>query len=96
MSMKKVVQVKPCDGFTLKLAFDDGVEAICDLAHLAGRGVFEMWRDEKVFQAVKIGANGELVWPGDIDLCPDALYLRVRKQSPETLFPLLDREIAHT
>jgi hypothetical protein len=90
--MKKIIKIEPVGGYTLRLSFDDGVQGECDLSHLAGRGVFAAWRNQETFEKVKIGPHGELCWPGEIDLCPDALYLKIRKQSPETLFPALNRE----
>ena len=48
-----------------------------DLSDLAGRGVFVAWEDPAVFSQVKLGSHGAIEWPGDLDLCPDALYLRL-------------------
>ena len=62
---------------------------------LAGRGVFAIWNDRAVFIDVKIGDVGELVWAGEIDLCPDSLYLRVTGRKAEDIFPLLKNELAH-
>ena len=58
--------------------------------------MFAPWKDAKVFTAVKIGRGGRaLVWPDEIDLCADALYLEITGQRPEDLFPGLKREAAH-
>jgi hypothetical protein len=93
--MRKVLQVEARGDYTLRLVFDDGVAGVCTLAHLVGRGVFASWNDHEVFSAVKIGPHGELVWPGDIDLCPDALYLKVTKRQPAQEFPALSRQVSH-
>ena len=34
--------------------------------------MFEAWADRKVFQEVRVDESGAVVWPGEIDLCPDA------------------------
>ena len=42
-------------------------------------GVFAALRDEKVFREVRV-EMGALVWPGDIDVAPDA---RIHVAGPE-------------
>lgn len=75
------------DGFWLWLKYADGIEGVVDLGDLAGRGVFEAWSARDVFEAVTVNESGAIVWPGEIDLCPDALYLRLTARSPEEIFP---------
>ncbi len=36
-----------------------------------------------MFAKVKLGPHGQIEWPGDIDLCPDALYLKLTGKRPE-------------
>lgn len=76
----------------MKLKFEDGVEGVIDLSRLVGRGVFEAWRDEALFRAVRV-EQGDLVWGSDIDLSGDSLYLEVTGKRPEELFPALQRTI---
>ena len=78
----------------MHLTFDDGVSGIVDVADLAGRGVFEIWNERKVFEAVSIGDYGELRWGTSVDLCPDSLYLRLTGKKPQEIFPGLRREPA--
>ncbi|MDE0264340.1 MAG: DUF2442 domain-containing protein [Bryobacterales bacterium] len=92
--MKKAVQARPLDGFRLWLKYEDGVEGIVDLSDLAGRGVFEAWSEENTVEAVTISESGAIVWPGEIDLCPDALYIRLTGRQPEEIFPGLMRVAA--
>ncbi len=89
--MKKAVQANPLDGFRVWLKFADGAEGVVDLSDLAGRGVFKGWSSRKVFEAVTVNERGAVVWPSEIDLCPDALYLRLTGRSPEEIFPGLRR-----
>jgi hypothetical protein len=87
--MKKAIEVRPLSGFRIWLRYDDGVTGEVDLSHLAGRGVFKVWADRKVFEAVRVDESGAVVWSPDIDLCPDALYLRLTGKSVDELFPKL-------
>ena len=87
--MKKISKVKVLSGYRLELEFDDGVSGIVDLSEDVGKGVFALWRDPLAFAQVRIGSSGELVWSDRIDLCPDALYLKVTGKNPEDIFPAL-------
>jgi len=89
----KLIQVKPLPGYRLFLRYDDGIEGIIDLSDRVGKGVFARWRDEQYFRKVVIGPNGGVVWGDEIDLCPDALYLKITGKKPEDIFPRL-RELA--
>lgn len=85
--MKKAVQASPLDGFRLWLQYEDGIEGIVDLSDLAGRGVFEVWSDRSIFEAATVSESGAIAWPGEIDLCPDALYVRLTGRQAEEIFP---------
>jgi hypothetical protein len=93
--MAKISQVKVLQGYRLELAFDDGARGVADLSDLAGKGVFSIWSDRRVFEKVQIGEFGELIWGDQIDLCPDALYLKVTGKKPEDVFPALRRKFVH-
>lgn len=93
--MRRVSKVKALPGYRLELEFDDGVSGTLDLSEDVGKGVFALWRDPLVFQQVEIGSAGELVWGQKIDLCPDALYLKVTGKKPEDIFPALSNRPSH-
>lgn len=93
--MKRVTHVEPLPDCRLKLRFDDGVEGVVDLSNLVGQGVFAAWQDVDHFRRVRIGEFGELVWEGEIDLCPDALYLEVAGLTVQQLFPGWKQERVH-
>ena len=86
------VAVKALPHFRLWLRYDDGIEGEIDLSDLAGRGVFKAWDDPMFFGSVRLGLHGALEWGPDLDLCPDAMYLRLTGKSPEELFPALRPE----
>lgn len=83
----KITEAHPLDHFRVSLRFDDGVFGVVDLSHLAGRGVFQSWLLESVFEQVSISPAGALQWPGDIDLCPDSLYLRLTGKTAAEVLP---------
>lgn len=85
----RAVDVRAVEGYRLWLRYDDGTEGTVDLSDLAGRGVFKAWEDRSVFEAARVTESGAIEWPDDIDLCGDALYLRLTGRSPEEVFPRL-------
>lgn len=93
--MKKIVSFEVLDGYRVRLRFDDGVEGTVDLSPLAGLGVFAAWRDYAFFRQAFLADYGALTWPGELDLCPDALYLQVTGLQPEDLFPNLKTLATH-
>jgi hypothetical protein len=93
--MVRPVEVRPLAGYRLWLRYQDGTEGEVDLSYLAGKGVFVSWQHEGVFAKVKLGSHGQLEWPGDIDLCPDALYLKLTGKRPEDVFAGPDSASGH-
>jgi hypothetical protein len=91
----KVTKVEPTARYRLEVEFDDGVRGIVDLSDFAGVGVFAAWLKPGFFEQVTITGEGALAWPGDLDLCPDALYMRVTGKTPEEVFPLLRHQPAY-
>ena len=89
--MPNVTFVEPRPGYRLWLRYDDGAEGEVDLSYLAGRGVFQAWKRPGFFESVYVGPLGGVTWGDDIDLCPDALYLRLTDKTPEEIFPNLRR-----
>ena len=93
--MRRISKVRVLPGYRLELEFDDGVSGTVDLSEAVGKGVFTLWLDPLAFDQVRIGSSGELVWGDRIDLCPDALYLKVTGKKPEDIFPALRNQPAH-
>ena len=85
MTDNKPIKAEARAGFNIKLycselwiEYADGTAGEIDLSHLAGRGVFRAWEDPAFFAAVRLESeNGAIVWGDKIDLCPDALYMRL-------------------
>jgi hypothetical protein len=85
--MPKPVEVKALPQYRIWLRYDDGVQGEVDLSDLAGRGVFHIWNDPAVFRAVTLGPHGAIGWSRELDLCPDAMYLRLTGKTVEEVFP---------
>ena len=75
--MERVVQALPRPNYRLWLRYTDGVEGEVDLGALVGKGVFEAWLEPGVFEAVQVNQFGAPEWPGEIDLCPDSIYMQL-------------------
>ena len=83
------LEVKAHKNFRIWLRYDDGTEGEVDLSDLAGRGVFQAWNDTTFFNSVRLGSHGAIEWGENLDICPDAMYLRLTGKSPEEVFPAL-------
>ncbi len=72
----RVLEVKPLDGYKLRLRFQDGAEGIVDIAALMPLdGVFAPLRDRFFFEQVRVDQeSGTITWPGNLDLDPYTLY----------------------
>ncbi len=81
--MVRPTEIRAVGRYRIWLRYDDCTEGEIDLSDLAGRGVFAAWDNPDVFSQVRLGAHGAIEWPGDLDLCPDALYLRLTGKQPE-------------
>jgi hypothetical protein len=90
----KITKAKPVGGYRLEVEFDNGTLGTIDLSDYAGIGVFHPWLQPGLFEQVSVSPEGALSWPGGLDLCADALYLRLTGQSPEEIFPALRRNKA--
>ena len=70
----RITKVKPLENYTLLLSFANGEKKIFDVKPFLEIGVFKALKDEKVFNAVR-PFLGSIVWPDEIDLAPDRLYM---------------------
>jgi hypothetical protein len=83
------LEVKARKNFRIWLRYDDGTEGEVDLSDMAGQGVFAAWNDVAFFNSVRLGSHGAIEWGENLDICPDAMYLRLTGKSPEEVFPAL-------
>lgn len=60
---------------TVALTWANGDTTVNRFGHLLGKGVFAAFADPAFFVRVSVGERGRsLEWPGEIDLCADALW----------------------
>ncbi len=72
--IKKVRHIK---NYRLLITFTDGKEIELNFRNrIVGRGgVFTQLENIDTFKQVKVDSEiGTLVWPNDVDFCPDVLY----------------------
>ncbi len=75
--LPRVSRVTANDDHTLTLTFENGEVREYDCRALLDLGVLRSLRDLSAFTRAR--ANGRTVeWPGEIDICPDTLYLDSR------------------
>jgi len=93
--MVRPLEVKARAKYRIWIRYDDGSSGEVDLSDLAGQGVFKAWEDPKLFASVHLGSHGAIEWTDDIDLCPDSVYMRLTKKTPEQVFPGLKKVDVH-
>jgi hypothetical protein len=85
----RVKQVRHLGDYRLELTFADGTTGQLDFKEqVVGRGgVFQPLEDVSFFQQVRVDPEaGTLVWPNEVDFCPDVLYSRVTGKPIEESF----------
>ena len=91
--MVRPVLVRSLPNYRIYLEFSDGIKGEVDLSYLAGKGVFEVWDDYNFFEKVHIGPERQIKWDDYIELCSDALYLRLTGKTPQEAFKELQRSL---
>jgi hypothetical protein len=73
MTLVRIQEAAPLDGYRVRLKLTDGRVSERDLAgHLTGPVFAEIRGSPERFRQFRVEA-GTLVWPGGADLCPDVL-----------------------
>jgi hypothetical protein len=93
--MFRIVAAKPLGRYRVWLKYEDGTAGEVDLSHLAGHGVFKKWLEPNGFEQLSVGSSGDLCWGEDLDLCPDALYMKLTGKTVEELFPEFGKAKSH-
>ncbi len=83
--MNRPTAVEPRENYRIWILYGDGSAGEVDLSHLAGRGVFALWNEPRQFEAVFITPDGGIAWGEEIELCPDALYMKLTGKTLEEL-----------
>lgn len=77
-----IEEVSVESGQSLRVRFADGATGSVSLAPFIARGgVFQVLEDRSLFEQVKVGEGGRYIeWPGEIDLCADALWKEIHRK----------------
>jgi hypothetical protein len=69
-------EAKPLTDFSVEITWEEGEVSMLSLHEtVAKSGVFASLSDPKIFGQLKIGEGGRwLEWPGEVDICADALW----------------------
>ncbi|MEM7128837.1 MAG: DUF2442 domain-containing protein [Chloroflexota bacterium] len=73
----RIIEVKHIEGYRLELTFTTNEKTELDFRErIVGRGgVFKALEDLDYFKQVMVDEEiGTLVWPNEVDFCPDVLY----------------------
>ena len=70
----RVIAVKPLDNYCLELQFTNKERKLFDVKPYLSIGIFQELQDTSLFNGIR-AFNGSIVWPNDLDLDPDTLYV---------------------
>ena len=71
----RVIAAVPTEDYRLLLTFTNGEQRIFDFTPLLETPAFMPLANKSFFRLVKV-AYGSVLWPQDIDYCPDTLYMQ--------------------
>jgi hypothetical protein len=80
--------VRALPNYRVHIRYSDGAQGEVDLSEFAGKELFARWKDPQFFQQVHIGEHRQIRWNDDIELCPDATYLKLTGKTPEEYFSM--------
>jgi hypothetical protein len=72
--MRKVIEAKANDDFTLDLTFDDGSVRRFDMKPYLDYPVFQRLKDVNYFRKIRVEFD-TVQWPDEQDISPETLYL---------------------
>ena len=80
----KPIKVKAVKKYIISIEYLDGTKGEVNLAHLSHQGIFQAWEHDNFFFSVYIDQETDAIaWNEEIELCPDALYLKISNLSLE-------------
>lgn len=69
-----VVSVEANSDYTLVLVFENGEKRLFDMKPLMDKKPFILLKESRLFSKAFV-EYGTVVWPGEIDIAPETLYL---------------------
>jgi len=85
----RVQEVRALSDDRLFVRFVDGLTGTVDLSALIASpqaGVFARLRDRALFEQVHV-EMGAVVWPGELDLAPDAMHAAIKEHGEWRIAP---------
>jgi hypothetical protein len=76
-----VSEVSPIEDYRLLLTFTNGERRIFNAKPLLSIEAYKPLKNKQLFERVKV-AFGSVLWPNDIDYCPDTLYAESQAVHP--------------
>jgi len=73
-----VTKVVPKGELTLLVCFADGTSGTVKFLKKFLTGVFEPLKDPNFFKQAFV-SDGAVMWPGDVDIAPDAMYHEIKE-----------------
>ena len=70
----RVKSVKPLPGCKLAIQFNNGESGVFNCQPMLSIPVYEILKNPAYFNEASV-EYGTVVWPNDLDICPDTLYL---------------------
>jgi hypothetical protein len=70
-----VISVKTCDDYTMELVFENGEKRIFDMKPFLEKKPFTKLLNSPLFFKAAV-QYGTVVWPGNIDIAPETLWVR--------------------
>ena len=92
----RIIAVKHVDNYRLELTFANEEKAELDFHdRIVGRGgVFKALEDIDFFKQVVVDEEiGTLVWPNEVDFCPDVLYSEAMSKPDAILSGATERAV---
>ena len=92
----RIIAVKHVDKYRLELTFATQEKAEMDFHNrIVGRGgVFKALEDIDYFKQVVVDEEiGTLVWPNEVDFCPDVLYSEAMNKPDAILSGVTERTV---
>ena len=75
--MLRPTKIETRPQYRIWLEYSDGVAGEIDLSYLVGRGIFKAWNDPAHFDKAHITPHRSIAWDEEIELCPDAMYMKL-------------------
>lgn len=78
----RVTEVTALDGYRLRVCFTNGERRIFNVSPYLGYPAYKRLANPAYFTLAH-PEHGTVVWPGDVDFCPDTIYVESVKEEPE-------------